>query len=281
MKARGKVKKDLKTNTTAMPGPMTTFGPVEIQFQHAENPDKFVSVGLDCFNLVGFALVVATFGALAMDGPALAPVLGIDDIAEMTFVEAGLALFLIAFVALASIQVRYTFEHAGIYREHYYALKLARRREAAAALRSLAVCDAVPAVEKLIELRVETAILDRDLAIWTVKLGRRWRDLTVFPCLVTAAGFAAALAQQSPGSVLAAIGAASWLGMFFWARDRVRHVREVLDVAPADLSALFNPTPPLKETVQSLLNRINSHFDRLNGVPPARDAGTEEEEGGF
>jgi hypothetical protein len=275
MKARGIVKKDLK-HATAMPGP----GPVETKFKYAENPDMFVSAGLNCFTLIGWAVLVATAGALALDGAALAPVFGLEDGADLGFVDAGLALCLIALAMLASIQVRYTFEHADIHREHYYALKLARWREATAALRSLAVADASAAVEKLIDLRVETALLDRRLAIEAVKLQRRWRDLSMFPMLAAVGGLLAVLLVRASGAGPAIAGAVLWSLTFLWAGERVRRVREVLEIAPDDLNAMFNPTPALKATVVRLLTRINRHFDRLKGAAELADAAIEEEEAG-
>lgn len=276
MKARGTVKKVHNHDTTPMPG----SGPVETQFKYAESPERFVSAGLNCFTLIGWAVLTATAGALTLDGAALGPLFNLEDGADVIAVDAGLAISLVALALLASIQVRYTFEHAEIHREHYYALKLARWREANAALRSLAVADATSAVEQLIGLRVETALLDRRLAIEAVKLQRRWRDLTLFPTLVAVAGFAAALFVRGPGAGPAFAGAALWALTLLWARERVHRVREVLEVTPDDLSAEFNPTPCLKATIERLLTRINRHFDRLKGAPELADLRTEEEEAG-
>jgi hypothetical protein len=253
----------------------------------AETPDHFIGPAQSCFRLIGRAVLVLLAGTVAVEAAAgvarvgrLTPELNPADPmlwATAALAVVGLGLDLGAVSMLGSIQVRYTFEHAHLHKGHFYALKLARQREAIAALQSMAVSDAVPAVSALIELRRETGFLDRTLAIETLMLRRRWRDLTWFPragLALVLAGLVAltlmtgALDQRGliAPSAIAGAGLVLWFIVERWAAERVARVREVLQTSPPELSREFDPSPHLQATVERLLVRINHHFDRLKGV---------------
>ena len=174
------------------------------------------------------------------------------------------------------VQVRYTFEHAALHREHFYELKLARFREACAQLKSLSVREAVAAVRALQGLRKEVGGLDRRLAIETLMMKRRLRDLLWLSRAgagLGAAGAAALLVLTGRGGLLATVvpilavlaGIALFLLIELWARDRMARAIELLAPAPAELAQAFDPSPPLEAAVERLLTRINRHFDRLKG----------------
>ncbi|MBS0295330.1 MAG: hypothetical protein JSR45_03400 [Proteobacteria bacterium] len=264
----------------------------------AETSEHFIEPAKDCFRLIGRAVLVLLAGALALDLAAgLARVGGVSlPLSSLTPLGWGAgAAALVGFAAvvtatsmLGSIQVRWIFEHAHLHKGHFYALKLARQREATAALHSLDPAVAVPAVAALIDLRRETGMLDRQLAIETLMLGRRWRDLTWFPRAGAAAGIAGACAWVALAGPLdtyrlaAPVGLltlslVAWIAVGLWAGERVARVREVLATMPPDLSREFDPSPHLKATVERLLVRINHHFDRLKGVQTQAPDTVEEE----
>jgi hypothetical protein len=282
--------------TPATPSPTH----IENLVERAEDPDEFIGLALRCFRIVGWALIVSLLGVLALDGAAVAARLcglaagaaldgGPSSLGSLGLAGLGAAAIAAAFLMLGSIQVRYTFEHAHIHKRHFYALKLARRREAAAALRSLAVKDAVPAVKALMELRRDTGLLDRRLAIEMLMLRRRWRDLTWFPATLVVSGAAigtVVMARSATGAILLpaaflASGPLLWGLVLLWAAERVGRVREVLSASPPELSSAFDPNPDLQAAVERLLVRVNRHFDRLNGAADLGGMGIEEEEAGM
>ena len=252
-----------------------------------DSPDAFLQPVLDCFRLIGRATLILLGGVLTADLASLAAALKAPGWLWLGVGALAGALVLIAIGMLASIQVRYTFEHAHMHKRHFYALKLARFREACAALQSLALSDAVPAVHALQDLRRQTGLLDRRLAIETLMLRRRWRDLTWFPRAGVAAGcgcVAVELVETGtfdetltvPGALVTG-GLLIWAAVEHWAGNRVARVRELLSPSPPELSAAFNPSPHMEATVERLLTRINRHFDRLKGQNDLRLDTLEEE----
>ncbi len=252
-----------------------------------DDPETFLQPVLDSFRLIGRAVLVLLAGVLLADLAALAAALKAAPWLWLGLAIVAAGPVIAAVAMLGSIQVRYTFEHAHMHKRHFYALKLARFREACAALQSLALNEAVPAVHALQDLRRQTGLLDRRLAIETLILRRRWRDLTWFPRAGVAAGcgcVAAEIAETGsfdesltvPGALL--LGALLvWAAVERWAADRVARVRELLSPAPPELSSAFNPSPPMEALVERLLTRINRHFDRLKGVADVRLDTIEEE----
>lgn len=251
-----------------------------------DDPDVFLIPLLDCLPLTRRAMSLLLAGVVALDvcavlaeglepeGPGSTP----DWRAWAALWGAGAGLLLVAASAgvLLMIQVRYTFEHAALHREHFYELKLARFREACARLKSLSVSEAVSAVRALQALRKEVGGLDRRLAIETLMLQRRLRDLLWLSR--AAAGLGASIAAgllvlTGRGGVLAtAVGILAILlalGLFVaierWARERMGRAVVLLTPAPAELAQAFDPSPPLEAAVERLLARLNRHFDRLNG----------------
>jgi hypothetical protein len=241
----------------------------------ADSPEEFIAAGLSAFALVGRSVLALTAGCGLIDAAAVVWDEPGAPWAGPAAAAGGAGLVGAALVTLASLQVRYTFEHGHTRKRHFYALKQARRREACAALRSLNPADAVGAVRLLGELRRDTGGLDRRLIVESLILRRRWRDLTWFPAAFAVAALAAAgagvlgraEALQEPAAPAALLGASVvlWGLVELWARERVRRVLELLAPAPADLARSFDPTPELEAVIESLLARLNRHFDRLNG----------------
>jgi uncharacterized membrane protein len=251
-----------------------------------DDPNVFLTPLLDCLPQARRAMRLLVASGLALDvgavlaeglepeGPGSAP-----DWRAWAAAWAGGAGLLLAAVSagvLLMIGVRYTFEHVALHREHFYELKLARFREACAQLKSLSVKEAVGAVRALQGLRKDVGGLDRRLAIETLMLKRRLRDLLWLSR--TAAGFGVAgavalLILTGRGGVLAVVvpilavlaGVALFILIELWMRDRMARVIELLAPAPADLAQAFDPSPPLEAAVERLLTRINRHFDRLKG----------------
>lgn len=264
----------------------------------AETPEHFIEPAQDCFRLIGRAVLTVLAGVLALDVAAVLARVGAVSLplsaltppgwAAVAAAVLGAGLVLTAASLLGSIQVRWIFEHAHLHKGHFYALKLARHREATAALMSFDPAVAVPAVAALIDLRRETGMLDRQLAIETLMLRRRWRDLTWFPRAGALGGLVGAAAGVAlagppdprlaavPGGLLV-LGLVGWIVIDLWAGERVARVREVLATMPPELSKEFDPSPHLKATVERLLVRINHHFDRLKGAPAPMPDTVEEE----
>jgi hypothetical protein len=180
-------------------------------------------------------------------------------------------------VLLASIQVRYTFEHAETRRRHFYELKLARFHEAAAELKSLSVKEATGAVRTLHALRKDIGGLDRRLVVETLTLKRRLRDLLwaarAGAGLAALAALAIAAATGHGGlwavavPVLVILGALlAYAAVEAWVRERMAHVVELLAPSPREVADAFDPTPHLEAIVERLLTRLNRHFDRLKGA---------------
>jgi hypothetical protein len=283
---------------TRPPNAPPTPAPLLDAIVAAETPEHFIAPAQDCFRLIGRAVLTLLGGALALDLAAVlarfgAVSLPLSSLSPLGWAAAataliGLGLVLAATSLLGSIQVRWIFEHAHLHKGHFYALKLARQREATAALMSLDPAVAVPAVAALIDLRRETGMLDRQLAIETLMLRRRWRDLTWFPRAGAVAGLIGACASvaltgpldpkllAAPAGLLA-LSLVTWIAVGLWAGERVARVREVLATMPAELSREFDPGPHLKATVERLLVRINHHFDRLKGVQTQTPDTVEEE----
>jgi len=272
---------------TRPPNAPPTPAPLLDAIVAAETPEHFIEPAQACFRLIGRAVLTLLGGALARDLAAVLarladvglPLSSLNPLGWAAAATAliGLGLVLAATSLLGSIQVRWIFEHAHLHKGHFYALKLARQREATAALMSLDPTVAVPAVAALIDLRRETGMLDRQLAIETLMLRRRWRDLTWFPragALAGMAGAVTAVAMAGPADAgllavpagLLGAGLLAGVAVGLWAGERVARVREVLATMPAELSREFDPSPHLKATVERLLVRINHHFDRLKGV---------------
>ena len=272
---------------TRPPNAPPTPAPLLDAIVAAETPEHFIEPAQACFRLIGRAVLRLLGGALALDLAAVLarragvglPLSSLNPLGWAAAATAliGLGLVLAATSLLGSIQVRWIFEHAHLHKGHFYALKLARQREATAALMSLDPTVAVPAVAALIDLRRETGMLDRQLAIETLMLRRRWRDLTWFPragALAGMAGAVTAVAMAGPADAdllavpagLLGAGLLAWVAVGLWAGERVARVREVLATMPAELSREFDPSPHLKATVARLLVRINHHFARLKGV---------------
>ena len=272
---------------TRPPNAPPTPAPLLDAIVAAETPEHFIEPAQACFRLIGRAVLTLLGGALALDLAAVLarladvglPLSSLNPLGWAAAATAliGLGLVLAATSLLGSIQVRWIFEHAHLHKGHFYALKLARQREATAALMSLDPTVAVPAVAALIDLRRETGMLDRQLAIETLMLRRRWRDLTWFPragALAGMAGAVTAVAMAGPADAgllavpagLLGAGLLAGVAVGLWAGERVARVREVLATMPAELSREFDPSPHLKATVERLLVRINHHFDRLKGV---------------
>jgi hypothetical protein len=189
---------------------------------------------------------------------------------------AGLLLVSAAAGLLASIQVRYTFEHAETRRRHFYELRLARFQEACAALKSLSVRDAVAGVHTLHALRKEIGGLDRRLVVEALTLSRRMRDLVwaaraaavlgalVALAIVAGSGRGGFLGTAAPlAVVLAAMGA--YVAVELWVRERMARAAGLLVTTPAELAGAFDPAPHLEAAVERLLTRLNRHFDRLKG----------------
>jgi hypothetical protein len=245
---------------------------------HADTPDEFIAAGLSAFRLIGRSVLVLTAGCAAIDASAVLWDEADAPWAGPALACAGAGLVAAAMGLLASLQVRYTFEHGHTRKRHFYALKLARWDEACAALRSLDPADAVGAVRLLGELRRDTGMLDRRLIVESLMLKRRWRDLTWFPGAVAVAALAVAgatvVGRAATPQAWALLGASAlaWALVGLWARERVRRVLELLQPAPAELSKRFDPTPKLEAAIEGLLVRVNRHFDRLNGFADrARD----------
>jgi hypothetical protein len=251
-----------------------------------DDPNVFLTPLLDCLPLARRAMGLLLGGVLALDlcavlgeglepeGPGSAP--DWRAWAALWAGAAGLLLIGASAGVLLMIQVRYAFEYAGLHREHFYELKLARFREACAQLKSLSVREAVAAVRALQGLRKEVGGLDRRLAIETLMMKRRLRDLVWLSRAGAGLGAAAAaalLVLTGRGGLLAtAIPLLAVLvAIFFfvlielWARERMARAIELLAPAPAELAQAFDPSPPLEAAVERLLTRINRHFDRLKG----------------
>lgn len=252
-----------------------------------DDPDVFLAPLLHCLPLTRRAMGLLVAGVSALDlcavlasglGPERPGPAASDWRAWAAASAAGAGLLLIAASAgvLLMIQVRYTFEHAALHREHFYDLKLARFREACAQLKSLSVREAVAAVRALQGLRKEVGGLDRRLAIETLMMKRRLRDLLWLSRAGAGLGatLAATLALLSgkggllgAGAPMLALLAALVLFVLteLWARERMTRAIELLAPAPAELAQAFDPSPPLEAAVERLLTRINRHFDRLKG----------------
>jgi hypothetical protein len=259
----------------ATPGPAT------------EDADGFLAPVLDCFPLARRAVLLLLGGVWALDVCAVLAQ-GLEPAgagsrpdarasAALWVGLAGLALVGAAAGLLASIQVRYTFEHAATRRRHFYELKLARFHEGCAALKSLSVRDAVDGVRTLHALRKEIGGLDRRLVVEALTLSRRMRDLVwaaraaavmglILALAVTAAtdGRVGLLGTAVPLAVLLA-ALAIYLAVELWVRERMARAAELLATAPGDLAAAFDPSPHLEAAVERLLTRLNRHFDRLKG----------------
>lgn len=266
----------------SMPEPRTGLEPA---LAH-DDPDVFLIPLLACLPLTGRAMGLLLAGVFALDacavlaeglepqGPGSTP----DWRAWAALWGGGAGLLLVAASAgvLMMIQVRYTFAHAALHREHFYELKLARFREACARLKSLSVSEAVSAVRALQALRKEVGGLDRRLAIETLMLKRRLRDLLWLSRAVAGLGATVAaglLVLTGRGGVLATalpvLAILLGLGLFVaierWARERMGRAVVLLTPAPPELAQAFDPSPPLEAAVERLLARLNRHFDRLNG----------------
>lgn len=251
-----------------------------------DDPDVFLAPLLNCLPVTRRAMGLLLAGLSALDlgavlvsglepeGPGPAP--GWRAWAAVSAAGSGLLLIAASAGVLLMIQVRYTFEHAALHREHFYELKLARFREACAQLKSLSVREAVAAVRALQGLRKDVGGLDRRLAIETLMMKRRLRDLVWLSRAGAGLGatLAAALAALTgkgglfgAGAPVIALLAALVLFVLIelWARERMTRAIELLAPAPAELAQAFDPSPPLEAAVERLLTRINRHFDRLKG----------------
>lgn len=284
----------MTTMMLSAPGTLTA-GPIQPKSEPRSSPahllatedaDGFLEPVLACFPLVRRAVLLLLAGVWALDlCSALAqglepagPGSRADGRAVLALwaALAGTVLVLAAVGLLASIQVRYTFEHAATRRRHFYELKLARFHEGCAALKSLSVRDAVAAVRTLHALRKEIGGLDRRLVVEALTLSRRLRDLLWAARAAAALGAFAALTSVATGGrggllgtavpiavVLAA--AVIYAAVELWARERMARAAELLATTPGDLAAAFDPSPHLEATVERLLARLNRHFDRLEG----------------
>jgi hypothetical protein len=251
-----------------------------------DDPNVFLTPLLGCLPLTRRAMGLLLGGVFALDlcavlaeglepeGPGAAA--GWRAWAALWSAAAGLLLVAAAAGVILMVQIRYTFEHAALHREHFYELKLARFREACAQLKSLSVREAVAAVRALQGLRKEVGGLDRRLAIETLMMKRRLRDLLWLSRAgagLGAAGAMGLLVLTGRGGLLATavpiLAVLSGIALFvlieLWARDRMAQAIELLAPAPAELAQAFDPSPPLEAAVERLLTRINRHFDRLKG----------------
>ncbi len=262
----------------------------------AENPEIFVGPVLHCLDLARRSTVLLLGGAAALDLGAVlawgsAPAAGwtIQAVSAAVAVGTGAGLILAAAGVLALIQVRYTFEHAHLHKQHFYDLKTARFHEACAQLKSLSVKDAVGAVKRLQALRGDIAGLDRRLAIETILLRRRLRDLTWSARAIAVLAGAATVTALIAGGVrdtgatalaltILAAEVCAYIAVERWIAERMTHVYAVLSPSPPELSQSFNPSPPLEAAIARLLTRVNRHFDRLNGLPGTREEVTEDED---
>lgn len=261
-----------------------------------DDPEIFLGLVLNCFPLARRAVLLLLGGVAAFDvcgvlaegiepdGPGSAP-----DMRANVALWAGLGAAVLALAAatlLASIQVRYTFEHAETRRRHFYELKLARFREACAELKSLAVKEAVGAVRTLHVLRREMGGLDRRLAIETLTLKRRMRDLVWGAragVLGATGGALAVVAATGRGGlwatgvpILVILGSlVAYATVELWMRERMTHVVELLEPAPREVAQAFDPSPHLEAAVERLLTRLNRHFDRLKGAAENLDEESE------
>jgi hypothetical protein len=250
-----------------------------------DDPNVFLTPLLDCLPLARRAMVVLLGGVLALDVCAVLAQ-GVEpdgagsraDWRAWVAVWAGAAGVVAAVISaglLAVIQVRYTFEHAELHRARFYELKLARFREACAQLKSLSVEEAVAAVRAVQALRKDVGGLDRRIAIETLMLKRRLRDLLWLSRAVAGLGAvvaAAILVETGHAGVATAITVVVMLvaiALFalieLWVRERMARVAELLTPTPAELAQAFDPSPPLEAAVARLLTRLNRHFDRLKG----------------
>lgn len=260
-----------------------------------DDPDVFLRPLLDCLPTVRRAMAVMLGAVLAFDvcaimmerlEPDAAP--GQADLRLWLAPWAGgigAALATVSAAMVAVIQVRYTFEHAALHRARFYELKLARFREACAQLKSLAVDEAVAAVKAVQSLRKDIGGLDRRLAIETLMLRRRLRDLVwlsrlavcvlalVVGLILTQTGHAG---LGTLATVLIALGAVAVYAPFeIWVRGRMSKVLELLSGTPGELAQAFDPSPPLEAAVERLLTRVNRHFDRLKGPSHPEDGENE------
>jgi hypothetical protein len=255
-----------------------------------DDPEVFLTPLLDCLPLARRAMLVLLGGVAALDACAVfaqglvaqghliqgeGAGTGWRAWAALATGVAGAFLAAVSAGMLAVIQIRYTFEHAELHRARFYELKLARFREACAQLKSLAVEEAVAAVRAVQGLRKDIGGLDRRLAIETLMLRRRLRDLI----WLTRAG--AGLAALAAGLVLIEAGHAgvatlvtvvvmlAAIGLYAaieaWVRERMGRVVALLAPTPAELAQAFDPSPPLEAAIERLLTRLNRHFDRLKG----------------
>jgi hypothetical protein len=272
------------TSLPTVPGPMIAGAQLPAG-HHADDPESFLQPVLHCFPLARRAMLLLLGGCGALDVSAAAVhESGTDggegwNLGEMFGAACGvvgLGLIVGALGVLAMIQIHYTFEHAGTRKRHFYDLKLARFHEACAELKSLAVREAVEAVKTLHALRRDVAGLDRRLAIETLVLRRRQRDLTwasraalvlatvillAVLCLTPAAGLLGAVVPFL--ILIAALGC--YVAIELWVGERMVRVRSLLSPSAPELSAAFDPSPPLEAAVERLLRRVNRHFDRLKG----------------
>lgn len=250
-----------------------------------DDPEVFLTPLLDCLRIARRALMVLLGGVAALDACAVLAQ-GIEPEggnggpgwrawAALATGAVGALMATVSAGMLAVIQIRYTFEHAELHRARFYELKLARFREACAQLKSLAVEEAVAAVRAVQSLRKDIGGLDRRLAIETLMLRRRLRDLvwlaraaTGLCALVTAlilveTGRAGVATLVTVVVMLAAVGL--YAAIEAWVRERMAKVVALLAPTPTELAQAFDPSPPLEAAVERLLTRLNRHFDRLKG----------------
>jgi hypothetical protein len=250
-----------------------------------DDPEVFLTPLLDCLPLARRALVVLLGGVAALDACAVLAQGIVPDSenagpgwrawAALATGVAGALMAAVSAGMLAVIQIRYTFEHAELHRARFYELKLARFREACAQLKSLAVDEAVAAVRAVQGLRKDIGGLDRRLAIETLMLRRRLRDLVWLSragAVLAGAAAAAVLVETGHAGLatlvtvvvmLAAMGL--YAAIEAWVRERMGRVITLLAPTPAELAQQFDPSPPLEAAVERLLTRVNRHFDRLKG----------------
>lgn len=250
-----------------------------------EPDDSFVALVLDCFPLSSRAMAVTLAGVCLLDLSAVLAHEGVlseqpgwtaREMAAVWTFGLGCAVVIAAAGLLATIQIHYTFEHAGTRKRHFYELKLARFDEACSELKSLSVKDAVEGVRTVLALRGEIAGLDRRMVVETLVLRRKQRDLVWSARAVTALAFlvstgllftspAAGLAASILPFLMLALALAAYALMEVWVGERLARVRELLAPTPPEIAGAFNPSPPLEAAVERLLRRVNDHFNRLKG----------------